>query len=262
MATIVARSKYGKKFKVSVEDKHKYFNFDSQTIYLNKTDVDKDSNNGFNIGTNCLVAYNLSTNVVIQQGTAEDQRVGNKVYMKFLHFTYSLGLSGASLTTNLPHGDLADLFLRFRVMVVKFENEMSSQQLVEWFRTTYIYFKTMTVGALTWPCQSVHQTKLRESTPYTGRFKILYDKKLKMGKKKTVKVSNISIPIKQNLNFENTYNKVTDDTFKNIYAIFIGPCFNDIDTDSITSDKTYSFSSERVFLAGIHAVMKYEYYDI
>ena len=262
MATIIAKSKYGKKFKVSVEDKHKYYNFDSQTIYLNKTSTGKAEDNGFNIGQNCVVAYNLSNNINIAQGTHDDERIGNKVYMKFIHFTYTLGLNGGSLITNLPHGDIADLFLRFRVMVVQFDDEKTEQQIVEWFRNTYIYFKNMTVGGTTWPCQSVHQTKLRESTPYTGKFKILYDKKLKMGKKKTIKISNISIPIKQNINFENTNNKATDDNFKNIYAIFIGPCYNDVDTDSISSDKTYSFIAESVSLASINAVMKYEYYDI
>lgn len=272
MATILAKSKYGKNFRVSVEDKHGYHNWDSQVITLNATDRAGYSgtfdNNGYCIGTNNVSLYDLSRQIVITQGTADNQRVGNKVYMKFLHFTYTIRLAGDTLLTYLNHGTNADMFMRFRVMVVKFDNGliMTRPEIVNWFRETYIYFRQQTLsagaGALNVPYQSIHQTKLRESTEWTGKFKILYDKKIKMGKKKTVKISNISIPIKQNLSFDNNNNQVTDDNFQNIFAFIIGPGCNELDTDAISADKIYNWNGVNRGIAATNAVLKWEYYDI
>lgn len=263
MATIQARSKYGKRFTISVEDKHQYINFDSQTIRLNKMRTDTIDDNGYCIGQNVIARFELSDNITITQGPGEEQRIGNKVFMKFLHWTYSICLNGESIIQNLSHGELIDLFMRFRVMVVKFDTAMTKQDLVDWFKGTYIYFRQFTVsgGGTTYE-QSVHQTKLRESTPWTGKFKILYDKKIKMGKKKNVKISNISVAIKQNLNFDNTSNRCTDGSFKYIYGLVIGPCFNNLDTDAVSADKTYNFSTNYVPLAYVNGVLKYEYYDM
>lgn len=262
MATIQAKSKFGKNFKISVEDKHSYINFDYQVIRLNKMRTDTPDDNGYCIGQNTTARFELTDNITITQGPQETQRIGNKIYMKFLHWTYSICLNGSSLIANLSHGQLIDTYFRFRVMVVKFNKAMSEQDLCDWFKATYIYFKKIDITPEGQTLQqSVHQTKLRESTPYTGKFKILYDKKIKLGKRKTVKMSNISIPIKQNLNF-NDNNHVTDETFKYVYGLVIGPCYNNLDTDAITCDKTANFGPNYVELAYVNGVLKYEYYDI
>lgn len=261
MASIVAKSKFGKNFKISVEDKHKYINFPNQPIRVNKLDTTKTDDNGLCIGVSNLALFELTDNITIVQGTNEDERVGNKVFMKFLHWTIDLWLDGESLITNLPHGTLTDLYARFRIMVVKFQDQMSEQNIVDWFKTTYIYFKKAGTND-TSIFQSVHQTKLRESTPYTGKFKIMYDKKIKMGRKKTVKMCNIPIKINQNLNFENTTNHATDDNFKYIYGLVIGPCCNQLDLDSISSESTMRFSTAYHEFAWAGGVIKYEYYDM
>lgn len=260
MAKIQARSKFGKKFNISVEDKHKYINFNTQPIRVNKPDGNKIDDNGFCIGVSNLTLFELTDNITITQGTAEDQRVGNKIFMKFLHWTYNIYFEGNSLITNFPHGTITDFYARFRVMVVKFETAMSEQDIVDWFKATYIYFKTAGNNDNT-IIQSVHQTKMRESTVFTGKFKILYDKKFKMGRKKSVKMSNVPIKINQNLNFDST-NHVTDETFKYIYGLIIGPCNNRLDMDAISSDSAARFSSEYKELATVGGVLKYEYYDL
>lgn len=262
MATINARSKFGRNFKISVEDKHKYINFDNQIIRLNKLSSASIDNNGWCIGQDVLARFELTDNITITQGPGEDQRIGNKIYMKFLHWTYSICLNGGSIIQNLSHGELIDMFMRFRVMVVKFNTAMTEQDLCDWFKGTYIYFNTVNItGGGQTIQQSVHQTKLRESTPYTGKFKILYDKKIKLGKKKTVKIANIPIQIKQNLNFDEN-NACTDASFKYIYGLVIGPCYNNLDLDAVSADKAYNFSVARVDLAYVNGVLKYEYYDI
>lgn len=259
MATIQAKSKFGKNFKISVEDKHKYYNFDTQPIRINKLDSTKIDDNGYCIGVSNLGLFELTDNITIAQGTAEDQRVGNKIFMKFIHWTIDLRLDGQSLINNFPHGTLTDLYARFRIMVVKFQEQMSEQNIVDWFKATYIYFAKLTNNSL---YQSVHQTKLRESTPYTGKFKIMYDKKIKMGRKKTIKMCNIPIKINQNLNFENTNNHATDDAFKYIYGLVIGPCNNMLDLDPISAESARNFSTAYNEFAWCGGVIKYEYYDM
>ena len=120
MAKILARSKTGKKFDISVEDKHKYVNFALQNININKPNATKVDDNGICIGQNTLTRFALSDSVTITQGTAEDQRIGNKIFMKFMHWTFTINFDGASMLLNLPHGKLFDFYARFRVMVVKF----------------------------------------------------------------------------------------------------------------------------------------------
>lgn len=264
MATINAKSKFGKNFKISVEDKHKYINFTDQVIRLNKIRTDTSDDNGWCIGQNVLARFELSDNITVAQGTAETERIGNKIFMKFLHWTYSICLDSGSYIANLSHGQNIDTYFRFRVMVVKFNKAMTEQDICDWFRNTYIYFRKYTPEGENTEItqQSVHQTKLRESTEFTGKFKILYDKKIKLGKKKTVKMSNIPLKINQNLNFDNTNNQCTDAAFKYIYGIIIGPCYNQLDTDTITADKSWHFSAGWVDLAHVNGVLKYEYYDM
>lgn len=261
MATIRAKSKFGKNFNISVEDKHRYINFNSQPIRVNLLDGTKVDDNGYCIGVSCLGLFELTDNITITQGTAEDQRVGNKVFMKFLHWTYDIYLKGDNLITTFPHGGICDLYLRFRAMVVKFNEQMSEQDIVDWYKATYIYFKTAGTNNHT-IVQSVHQTKMRESTPYTGKFKILYDKKFKMGRKKSVKMANVPIRINQNLNFDNTTNHATDENFKYIYGIIIGPCNNALDMDSISTDSVNRMGTIYKDVAEVGGVVKFEYYDM
>lgn len=180
--------------------------------------------------------------------------------MKFIHWTIDLWLDGNSLITNFPHGTLTDLYGRFRIMVVKFQKTMSEQDIADWFKATYIYFNTAANNLSIF--QSIHQTKLRESTAYTGKFKIMYDKKIKMGRKKNVKMCNIPIKINQNLNFENTNNHSTDDNFKHIYGIVIGPCNNVLDLDAVSAESARNFSTAYHEYAYCGGVVKYEYYDM
>lgn len=275
-AYIRAKGKSGKNFKISVEDKHKYYNFDEQNLVVFKTDatnVDAESTGGgYAIGVSSnnanlrnFAQFALSSNVVISQGTGEDQRVGNKVFMKFLNFTYSIHFNGANFITNFPQGSINDAYYRFRVMVVKFDNALviTPSFFKDWFRDTFTYYRAVNVsGGARVPYQSVQTKRMRESTLHTGKFKILYDKSFKMGKKKVVKMSSVAIKTNTNLNFNTLNNSPTDESFKNIYAFVIGPGNNFLDMDCISQDKTLNFSTEYVNAFTVNAVLKYEWYDM
>ena len=264
MAYIYARTKSGKGFKMGVEDKHVYKNLNDGVISINRYNQPANSyvnNNPFCITPYNVIHYGISENFLLTQGTDENQRVGNKVFLKFIHFTYSISMDGAKYIANLSHGQAIDSYYRLRIMVVQFDEPINSNDdIVDWFKATYTYMRNVAIsGGGNVPIQSVHTAKLRESTSYTGSFRILYDKKTYLKRDKTVKMSTISIPIKQNVNFENTTNLPTD--LKNIYFIAIGPCNNELDMDCVSSDQSASFDSY-LGLFNVHGVIKYEYYDL
>lgn len=266
MAYIYARTKSGKGFKLGVEDKHIYHNYQDYYIYVNKNpgndaQVTLDSLNPYCINPLKFVSFDITHNFVLPQGTDENERIGNKVFLKFIDLTYYISLRGEAYINNFSHGQAIDSYYRFRVMVVQFDDYMTETNIADWFRTTYTYFRTKAVYQNNLPLQSVHTAKLRESTPYTGTFKILYDKKTCLKKNKTVKMSTIRLPIKMNVNFENTNNKPTDESMKNIHLLVIGPCYNELDMDAVSNDQTKALTSD-VPLFNTACVSKFEYYDL
>lgn len=266
MAYIYARTKSGKGFKMGVEDKHIYHNYSDYYIYVNSNpgndaNVTMTTHNPYCINENKLVSFDITHNFVVPQGTDENQRIGNKVFLKFIDLTYYITLRGEPYISTFSHGQAIDSYYRFRVMVVQFDDHMTEADLAAWFRTTYTYFRTKAIYNNTAPFQSVHTAKLRESTPSTGTFKILYDKKTCLKKNKTVKMSTIRLPIKMNVNFENTNNKPTDESMKNIHLIIIGPCCNELDMDAVSNDQTKTMTTD-VALFNTACVSKFEYYDL
>lgn len=266
MAYIYARSKSGKPFKMGIEDKHIYHNYSEAGLYVGKnlkndSTTEMTTSNPYCINSSKLASYNITGGFVVPRGTDENQRVGNKVFLKFIDITYEIRMSPTSYINSFSHGQAIDAYFRCRVMVVQFDAGKTETDLADWFRDTYTYFSTRAIHNDTAPLQSVHTAKLRESTTHTGAFRILYDKKICIKKNKTVKMSTIRLPIKMNVNFENDYNKPTDESMKNIYLIVIGPCYNEVDMDTISYDKTASIAADTLlFYTG--CVAKYEYYDL
>lgn len=266
MAYVWAKTKTGKPFKMGIEDKHKYYNFQDYYIYVNNNpgddaNVSMDSHNPYCINLHKLVSFDITHQFVVPQGTGESERVGNKVFLKFIDLTYYITLRGEPYINNFSHSQAIDSYYRFRVMVVQFDDYMTETNIADWFRETYTYMRTKAIHLTTAPLQSVHTAKLRESTPITGTFKILYDKKTCLKKNKTVKMSTIRIPIKQNVNFENTNNKPTDESMKNIHLIVIGPCYNELDMDAISNDQLKTATND-IALFNTACVAKFEYYDL
>lgn len=256
MAYIYAKSKGHRTFKVAVEDKHRYYNFNEKNIATYKEDQTNGA--GFHPIANNFTYYGISDYMKLSPGTDEDQRVGNKVYMKFNDITYGIYMNGDILTTNFPHGTINDLYFRCRVMLVKFDRVMTSTDLANWFEQTFTYFRLIN----NYPLQSVHWDKKRESTPWTGLFNIIYDKKITMGKSKSIKMKTIHWIINQNVNFDNTYNTITDESINNTYLIFIGPSCLKYDMDGISRDRLNTAATASVNPLTVNVCMKYEYYDV
>lgn len=265
---ITAR-KGNKKMNIKIESKHKYYNTGT-TFYLYKTvsnGVDLDSCKGFQPTTgNVEVLFDSNNNVIIPQGTAEDQRVGNKVNIKGVNCVVSVHLNGDNIATYLSHGELIDFKTKWRIMAVKFKNPLNDPEsdIAKWFRETYIY-TNIVVGAVVNPQrQSVHMDKLRDSTPWTGSFTILADKKFKLGKQKTNKLFNFNLKINSDVNFENTDNKPTaNQFFSNIYIFIISPSNNADDVDAITQRQLSNLQNvNQIGIGYCEMNVKTIYYDM
>lgn len=264
---ITAR-KGSKKMNIKLESKHKYYNVGT-TFYLykpDKTQTNIDACRGYQPTTgNVEMLWDSNNYLILPQGTGEDQRIGNKVNVKGVNCVVDINLNGGNIATYLSHGELIDFKTKWRIMAVKFKNKLNDPEtdLARWFRETYIY-TNIAVGTVINPqFQSVHLDKLRDSTPWTGSFRILADKKFKLGKMKTNKTFNFNIPINTDVNFENTTNKPTDSQkFSNIYIFIISPSNNWTDVDAITARQLANLGTAQIEIGGCNMNIKTIYYDM
>lgn len=264
---ITAR-KGNKKMNIKLESKHKYYN-SGTTFYLYKPDKSQanlDSCRGYQPTTgNVEVLWDSNNNLILPQGTGESQRIGNKVNIKGINCVVDIYLNGTNIATHLSHGELIDFKTKWRMMAVKFKNKLDNPDtdIAKWFRETYIYTGTEIGTGINPQYQSVHLDKKRESTPWTGSFTILADKKFKLGKMKTNKTFNFNIKTNMDVNFENTNNKPTDSQkFSNIYIFIISPSNNWADTDAITARQLSNLALSQIAIGNCNMNIKTIYYDM
>lgn len=216
---------------------------------------------------NCKLLHNTNT-ITINQGTGEDQRIGNKVNIKSVSLVLNLHMEPTALINNFGHSELVDMKFHFRLMCVKFNSPLDTtgeaEKFADWYRNTFIYYRTVSVtGGAKMPVQSNWMDKIRNSSEYTGSFKILYDKKFSLSKFKTVKQKQINLPINGNATFDNDNNRLTQNQkLSNIYTFLIGPSNNWLDMDAISTDKTEHLGTGYANLFIYNANIKTIYYDV
>ena len=216
---------------------------------------------------NCKLLHNTNT-ITIAPGTGEDQRVGNKVNIKSVSLVLNLHIDPTQLVNDFGHSELVDMKFHFRLMCVKFNSPLSTnaeaENFADWYRKTFIYYRTVSVtGGAKMPVQSNWMDKIRNSSDYTGSFRILYDKKFSLSKFKTVKQKQINLPIKGNATFDNDTNQLSlNQELSNIYTFLIGPSNNWLDMDAISTGKTETLSLGYSSLFFYNANIKTIYYDI
>lgn len=268
MAYKITARRGNKKMNIKLESKHKYYNTGT-TFYLYKADSSQatiDGCRGYQPTTgNVEMLWDSNNHLVLPQGTGEDQRIGNKVNVKGINCVVEIHLHGGNISSYLSHGELIDFKTRWRIMAVKFDKVLIDPEtnLAQWFRDTFIY-TNITVGTGVNPQnQSVWMDKLRESTPWTGSFKILADKKFKLGKGKTNKIFNFNLKINSDVNFENTLNKPTaNQFFSNIYIFIISPSNNWADLDAISTAKINNLGTAQLEIGHADMNVKAVYYDM
>lgn len=257
-----------KKISIPLEQKHVYDHAAGNgeatiMVYPTSTTVEPFYGNTVT-ADNIRVLFNSNEAITIPQGTAENQRIGNKVQIKHIDLTTYIWLNGATMIAKFSHSEAITTSFNFRIMCVKFKEIQDRADLAQWYRDTFIYYRLVNVaGGAQVPFQSNWMDKMRESTPWTGSFTILYDKKFTMGKDHSTTQMNIRIPIKQNVNFDNTSNQPTLNQYiNNIYCFLIGPSNNYLDCDCISQDKMKQETFIASALGYSNTNIKVKYYDL
>lgn len=270
MSYKIYAKKGSKVMPIKIEEKHLYQHSSSVntegSLEVFKPDSAATADNvvGYGVNRGNLYVLHNSNNLTIAQGTAENQRVGNKINVKSLVITMYVRFNSSVLISTFSHGQLMDTYFNFRLMTVRFNQPMSSTDLADWYRNTFVYYRLVDISAgEQYPYQSNWMDKLRESTPYTGSFNILYNKKFQLKKYKSVKQLSVNIPLTGNVNFDNTSNKPTENQkFSNVYTFIIGPSNVYLDMDAISTDKCLNMSTSSATLFYLQANVKTIYYDV
>lgn len=262
--------KGNKTMSIKIEEKHVYthtFTSNSElaiNVYKPNASTTADYVTGYGVNSNNIKVLHNSNNLTLQQGTAEDQRVGNKVNVKSISISLYIRFNTERLIAAFSHGQMIDTFFNFRVMTVRFNDPVSSADIARWYRESFIYYRTVSIsGGDEYPYQSNWMDKLRESTEWTGSFEILYDKKFKIKKSKSVKQMNILVPLNGYVNFDNVSNKPTaGQKFNNVYTFLITPSNIFLDMDAVSSDKSQNMATDYTLLFYANANVKTIYYDM
>lgn len=221
--------------RIPVEEKHTYY---SSSISINGNPLN--DNIRF---VNDVFKY-VTPNYPVQ-GTDENNRVGRKIQTTSLVIEGFLGLRNGNVQNSV--GMLQDAYVNdlvgvgefgqnyeynslqqpidisIRHMIVEFDGDFFESRgaaeilvsLSEWFRTLHIQ-----TGIYGYP--SNRQMVLRESTNYTGTYKILHDKVHHLDLLHPQLHYKYTVPYKRSLNFNSTTVQ-TLPTNKVVIQLFIGP---------------------------------------
>ena len=263
-------AKKGKKtMPIKIESKHFYNNvYSPAKVFKPSTaGANQEANNGYHATTRNIVMLWKSNDVIINQGTGETNRIGNKVNIKGVNCSITASFSPSNLVNYMGHGELTDLEHKFRIMAVKFNKPLTdmSTDLAEWFRETFIYTYATTGPNINPICQSVWTDKLRDSTKFTGSFKILKDKKFTLSKAHSSTQFNFNLGLNREVNFENDTNKPTlEQKFNNIYIFIMTPCWYEMDMDTVSRSKCIDITEAQneVQMYNFAANIKTIYYDM
>lgn len=266
MSSYKIYAKKGKKvMPIKLEEKHTYVNVTNDIAIYKPlfNNVTSAYVKGYNVNPQTVHILHNTNNVYIPQGTGESNRIGNKVNIKSISLTMNLSFIPRALIDSFGHGQNIDTCFRFRLMTVKFEQQMTATDISTWFRQSYIYFYNITAQDGAYPVMNNWAKKLRESTPWTGEFSILMDKKFTLTKFKSFKQIVANVPVKGNVNFDNNSSKPTGNQyFSNIYTFLISPSYNKGDMDPISVDKADSLVDDSINLFEARTNIKIIYYDV
>ena len=273
--------------RIQIEDKHTY-NSSNFVVYGARFDNQASNiNNDFN-NNRGLVKYMSPT--YPSNGTDENNRIGRKIYTSSLCtegfiklynvmdntnvntiydvYTYHNSdeytlLAGAVSPQSAPFNtNEQNLDVSIRHMIVAFDIENKtdlelSQYLYDWF--TKIYIQTGTYNL-----SSNRTQMLRESTQYTGEFRILFDKVHHLTLKNPIVHYKEVLPYKKTFNFDGTGN--LQPTNKKVYELFIGPTNIYIDYGSFSIgqwiENNNGALSPNIYVAEVSSTLKLKYTDM
>lgn len=247
---------------------------------------------------NIELLFNGANDLTVAKGTNPEQRIGDKVYLKHMTMLINIDMTESAkrffnnqkfnysnlsnitnldnFTDNLSEESITPAKFKFRLLLVYFDNDsIDLAGIRDWFNTSFVPQYYISTTTTTKNSAVSNQSKiLRESTSYTGKFKILSDKSFTLNSKKGHKFIKFDWDFKTNLTMD-TNNLPTDAKFKNTRLILLAPTLlkNDMDGNSFSKfshymAKTASESTAallRSFVIDAFQVstnIKFKYYDI
>lgn len=282
--------------RVRIEDKHTY-NTSSSIIYTNQpnnagviydnvieyktpnypvTGTDESNRIGRKIQTSSIVSetyYSLimdypSADVGVPTTTFAEELTRVKSILTN-HLAQTLGGANANLLTDFANAEV-QRNLKFeptlRHFIVEFEPDIIDMstpgqpiraQLASWYLQTFVYTTDLNLG------QSNQQKVLRESTQWTGQFRILHDSLIKFTLNDPIKHEVTTLKYPRNLNFDGIGSDYP--TNKNIIEFWIGPINTRLDygSDGIGYLMDISFRPGAQFpLIKVEGTMKLNFSDM
>lgn len=262
-------AKRGKKtMPIKLESKHYYDNLNYIYINLYKSNVSSAATaidlRGMGPTTDNITIINNTNNIHIVKGTGEENRIGNKVNLKGINMVLGLSFVTDAIATYLSHSESCKMVFNFRIMTVKFDQQMSRTDIARWYQETFIYYRLINLsGGDKFPKQSNWMDKKRDSTKWTGSFSILKDKKFTLDKEHSFTQFNYNLGFNKDVNFDNTSNNPTENQYiSNIYTFLIAPSNNFYDMDAVSQSKVENFATASQAIWGLEGNIKYIYYDM
>lgn len=264
MSYYIKARKGGRNITFPLEEKHVYFNNDGSSPFYGEKTISTYPNTNFqqnSVALDKFIILHKSDDLTLAQGTSDDSRIGNKVSLTAIDFTIYLRLDIGTFIDHIPHGWLQKLSVNFRIMTVKFDKSMGQADLMDWYKNTYIYYSNLNTAQAPALSQSCHQDMLRESTTWTGKFKILKDMKLKLTYNKGIKQVHYKLDPHMSLTFDNT-NHVTNEDFAHTYTFIVAPIDYRLDFDGTSFNYLNGLQTQSYSIAKAGYNVKYTFYDL
>lgn len=195
------------------EIKHKYVNFNKDTAGLTvdmtgTTEYNRRFRYGAPVSIGDITCYNP---IFPEVGAGDNQRIGKQIFLKDIQFygrirpvlseTFNKQLKkfkSSSTGVNVDHYvPVYNPVLPIRVMAVEFDDKIGSWSNPLDATDFKIWFNNVFVPDVSIGQAHYLEKRLRESTKYTGHFKILYDQVFRLG--------NEPQPISIDLKFNSKY---------------------------------------------------------
>ena len=273
--------------RIQIEDKHTYNSVNMMIYGARYDNVSSNINNSFNTNRG-LVRFISPT--YPSTGTDENNRIGRKIYTSSLCtegflklynvidnanvntiydvYTYHNSDEYTSLATQVSpqqapfNTNEQSLDVSIRHMVVQFDIDNKTEtELNEYF---YDWFTKLYIQTGTYNLSSNRSQIMRESTQYTGDFKILFDKVHHLTLRNPIVHYKEVIPYKKTMNFDGTGS--LQPTSKKIYELFIGPTNIYVDYGSFGLGQWINNNTEglvpNIYVAEVSSTLKLKYTDM
>lgn len=175
---------------------------------------------------------------------------------------------------NLPLNP--QLFMKFRLFLIQVDDDIdiTEKKILNWFYATHCYYRSPTVEEVvngptsttlttSPPPVSVHSNVLRLTTPWTGKFNVLADRKFTVKTTKPQFDIDMTIPLRKEYVFDEDYSLNSKLLYPKLYCFILPPLSYEVDVDPYTTDwckETSTGKNENVF--NVYSWTKLNFVDL